>query len=163
KSFLREPPAASRRRQLFPVVLHHVHYGIRRMKNCLGVPAVTVLVMLKLLPPNVPLLIEVQLVSGTATFVLASTSNCSPTWPLVPLITRLVPPERLTLVIYGCGTVPPVTPAVTVPAVVRLLVQVRPGADGKTTDVKAPVIFADSSNWNVCPFVIVPPRFVTMI
>src|SRR5215469_8240036 len=84
-------------------------YGIRKMKNCRGEPGVTVLVMLKLPALKVPLVIDVQLVNGVATFVLARTSYCSPTCPLVPLMIRVVP-ERLMLVMCGCGTGPDATP-----------------------------------------------------
>src|SRR5215469_4095831 len=102
-----------------------------------------VLVILKLPLLNVPLAIDVQLVNGAATFVLARTSYCSPACPLVPLMIRVVP-ERLTLVIYGCGTDTETTPAINVPVVVRLLVHVRPGADGRITAPNVPLMAVET-------------------
>ena len=62
------------------------------------------LVTLKLPPLKVFVLMEIQFVNASATFVLVRISYCCPVEPFVPLMIKLVP-DKLTLTMCGCGTI----------------------------------------------------------
>src|SRR5438045_6039999 len=109
------------------------------MKKFFGAAGFTVLVTLKFPPVNVLVEMEVQFDNANVTFVLVNTSNCWPVVPFVPPMTS-VEPVRLTLVMPGCATGPLDTEAIIVPFTARFVVQVNPGADGRTILLNEPAV-----------------------
>ena len=93
----------------------------------------TVKLRLKFPPPKVLFVTGLHRLRARATLVLDFTVYEKPAVPLVPVRVRVVP-ERLIWVMPGCDGA--TTWAIIVPSTLRLLVHVRPGAEGSVTLLK---------------------------
>src|SRR6058998_2198105 len=108
--------------------------------------------MLKLpLPSKLELATVVQLLSGSAMFVEATTLKLPPGVALVPLRTRFEP-LNTTLEMYGCDTTAETT--FNVPSTVRLLVshnKLAPGAAGTMAENALALYVAALKSWKLSP------------
>ena len=81
--------------------------------------------MLKFAPLKALVGSTVHWLKGSARFVLVKTLYCSLSTPLVPLITKLVP-DKLMLVMCGCGGGPDMDNTVKAPLSDSLFVKMTP-------------------------------------